>query len=360
MPRRRNLERLDAVEGASDDACTRAVRLSSCTLGERAVNVSRSLRRRATAVAPFLAFALAALLMPRRANAQSARTFELSWQAPPSCPTSQDIEREIVRLIGSTSQNRATVRAFADVTKSDADWRVRIRIQDADRVSERSFDGPNCRAVGKVASLIIALAIEPNAGAAAEPVAPPPRERPEPQRPATRPEPAEPALRGFVAAGALAEVHLLPRAAFGLEIGTGLRLPALSIELRGGAVIPQPTDVPSRDAGGRFSHFNVGLRVCARIVPRAPELFGCAAGALDILHADGYGVTAPGSATALLGTAALGPRLDLPLADSLRLSLSVEAAHTFSEANFRLDNVGNVHRTPRWGGSARAHVAWLF
>jgi len=302
----------------------------------------------------------AAMLTPRRAGAEPARIFELSWQAPPSCPTSQDIEREIVRLIGSGSQNRATVRAFAEVTKSDVDWRVRIRIQDGDHSSERSFDGPSCRAVGKVASLIIALAIEPNAGAAPEPVAPPPRERPEPQPPAPRPEPTEAALRGFVAAGPLAEVRLLPRAGFGLEIGSGLRLPALSIELRAGALLPQPTDVPSVDAGGRFFQFNAGLRVCARIVPRAPEIFGCAAGVLDIVHAEGYGVTAPSSATALLGSAALGPRLDLPLAETVRLSLSVEATHTFSEANFRLDNVGNVHRTPRWGGSARAHVAWLF
>ena len=319
------------------------------------MNHRRSLRRKATAAALFSVVALSA----GRVLAEPARTFEVSWQAPPSCPTSQDVEREIARLIGDTSRSRAPVRAFAEVTKGNDDWRVRIRIQEGDRVSERSFDGPTCRAVGKVASLIIALAIEPNAGAP-ETAAPPPREKPEPQVPATRPEPAEAALRGFVAAGALAEVRLLPRTGFGLEIGSGLRFPALSIEVRAGALLPQPTDVPTLDAGGRFYQFNAGLRVCARIVPRAPEIFGCAAGVLDIVHAEGYGVTAPASATALLGSAALGPRLDLPLAEALRLSLSVEATHTFSEANFRLDNVGNVHRTPRWGGSARAHVAWLF
>ena len=328
------------------------------------MNHRRSLRRKTTAalVSGVLVSGVlvsAAVLTTGRAGAEPGRPFEVSWQAPPSCPTSQDVEREISRLVGDTSKNRASVRAFAEVTKGDVDWRVRIRIQDGDHVSERSFEGPTCRAVGKVASLIIALAIEPNAGAVPEP-APPPRDKPEPQIPVNRPEPAEAGLRGFAAVGALAEVRLLPSAGFGLEIGTGLRLPALSIELRAGALLPQPTDVASLDAGGRFYHFSGGLRVCARIVPRGPELFACAAGNLDIVHAEGYGVTAPGSATALLGSAALGPRLDLPLAEALRLSLSVEAAHTFSEANFRLDNVGNVHRTPRWGGSARAHVAWLF
>jgi hypothetical protein len=301
-----------------------------------------------------------ALTMTNPGKAEPPRTFELDWRAPPSCPTSHEVEREIARLIGGSSQNRATVRAFAEVTASGDDWRVRIRIQDGDRVSDRSFEGPTCRAVGKVASLIIALAIEPNAGTAPETAPPPPRERPEPQVAASRPEPTEAALRGFVAAGPVAQMRLLPRADFGLELSAGVRLPLLSIELRGGASLPQPVDVAPVEAGGRFAYYHAGLRICARIVPRAPELFGCAAGLLDIVHAEGYGVTSPGSATALLGSAALGPRIDFPLAEAWRLSLAVEATHTFSEANFRLDNVGNVHRTPRWGGSARAHVAWLF
>jgi hypothetical protein len=71
-------------------------------------------------------------------------------------------------------------------------------------------------------------------------------------------------------------------------------------------------------------------------------------------------VTAPDAATALLGTAALGPRVDVPLGESWRLSLAADATYTFNQANFRLDNVGNVHRTPRFGGGARVHVMWLF
>jgi hypothetical protein len=104
----------------------------------------------------------------------------------------------------------------------------------------------------------------------------------------------------------------------------------------------------------------VGLRVCARLGPHPPEIFACAAGLLDRVQGEGYGVTAPGSATALIGSAGLGPRVDVPLGDSLRLGLAAEATYAFSEANFRLDNVGSVHRTPRWGGSVRVHVAWLF
>jgi hypothetical protein len=302
------------------------------------------------------------LLSIRAALAEGGRPFELSWQAPPSCPTGREVEREIARLVGDASRPRSPVRALAEVTHRDDDWRVQIRIQDGDRVSERSFDGATCRAVTKVASLIIALAIEPNAGTQPEPTPPTPRDKPEPPPalPIRAADPAEKSLRGFVAAGPVTELRVLPRVGFGFEIGMGMRFPSLSLELRGGALLPQPTDGPESGAGGRFSLITAGLRACARIATGVPEIFGCAAGILDRVHAEGYGVTVPTSATAVLGTAALGPRLDFSLTEALRLSLAAEATHTFSDANFRLDNVGDVFRTPRWGGSARAHVAWLF
>ena len=318
--------------------------------------------RRGAHIAAALCLLGMGMFAPRAARGQPGRPFELTWQAPPTCPTGAEVEREIARLIGDGSHHRATVRAVAEVTRRDDDWRVQIRIQDGERVSERSFDGATCRAVTKVASLIIALAIEPNAGTTPEAAPPEPRAKPEPPpSPPSRPAaPAEASLRGFIAAGPVMELRLLPRVGFGFQLGAGVRMPSLSVELSGSALLPQPTDVPSSEAGGRFSLFTVGLRLCARAMMRGPEIFGCAAGFLDRVHADGYGVTMPGSATALLGTAALGPRIDFALSQALRVSLGGDATYTFSEANFRLDNVGNVHRTPRWGGSARAHLVWLF
>jgi hypothetical protein len=78
------------------------------------------------------------------------------------------------------------------------------------------------------------------------------------------------------------------------------------------------------------------------------------------VQAEGFGVTSPGSATAYLASAALGPRIDVPIASALRVSILAEATHTFSRSSFRLDNIGNVHETPPWGGAARVHLLWLF
>ena len=293
-------------------------------------------------------------------QAEPASSFELSWQAPATCPSRDEVAREIGRLIGDAARARATVRAFAEVTRHDEEgWRVHIRLQEGTHQSERSFDGPSCQAVTRVAALIIALTIDPTAGSAPEPAPPRPVEKP-PSSPPNAPPAGEAPLKWFLGAGPLFEQRLLPRLGFGVEVSLGMRLPAFSAELRGAASLSQPTDATSAGAGGRFFLAAMGARVCARIVPGMAEIFGCAAGSLDRLQADGYGVTLPGSATATFGTLALGPRVDFRLGVAPSISLGAEATHTFSEADFVLDNIGSVHRTPRWGVSARLQFAWLF
>ena len=307
---------------------------------------------------------LAGLAIGRPLRADAARPFDLVWSAPPSCPTSAEVEHEIERLIGGARHPHTAVRARGEVTRHGDAYRVVIRIQDGERVSERSFDGATGRAIAKAGSLIIALAIEPNAGALAE--APPPAA---PETPAPPPPPIAPAsatraaLGGVVMAGPAAEFRSLPSVGLGFEVAGGLRLPHFSTELRTSATLPQPADVPSSvapAAGGRFFLITAGLRLCARIVRGGPELFACASGFFDWVHARGYGITAPSAANALTFAAALGPRVEFPLADALRGGFTGEATYAFGEASFRLDNVGNVHRTPRWGGAARLYVALSF
>ncbi|MET0594651.1 MAG: hypothetical protein ABW133_18265 [Polyangiaceae bacterium] len=303
----------------------------------------------------------AAIFSAERGRADTGRIFELDWQAPAGCPTSAEVEREITRLIGIGQRNRSTVRAMAKVTGKDADWRVQIRLHDGDIASERLFEGSTCRAVTKVASLIIALAIEPNAGSTPEAL-PPPKEKPEPPPPPAPPplERREPKVRGMLTAGSFAEFALLPQTAWGFEMGAGVRFPSISIDVRGGATLAQSAEVPTLPAGGKFSLLTAGLRICGRVVPGSTELFVCATGLVDRVSGEGYGVTAPSTATTIFGAAGIGPRLDIALAEMWRVMLAGEATYTFGEASFRLDNVGNVHRTPRFGGSARLSLGFMF
>ena len=85
-----------------------------------------------------LALACSAMAWSGLARAQSARSFDLVWDAPPECPSSQEVERDIARLIGESSHER-TVRASAVVSTTDDGWRVRVRMEH-ERRDQRTLD----------------------------------------------------------------------------------------------------------------------------------------------------------------------------------------------------------------------------
>src|SRR3546814_5559811 len=82
-------------------------------------------------------------------------------------PISQEVERDISRLIGESSHER-TVRASASVSGSDDAWRVRVRMETGGEISERSLSAPTCKALEKAVALVIAITIEPRAARSEE------------------------------------------------------------------------------------------------------------------------------------------------------------------------------------------------
>lgn len=86
---------------------------------------------------------------------------ELSWQAPPECPPTESIEREISRLAGPTEGQ--TVRAQVVVSHTAGQrWRVVIELSGS-AAGHRELTADNCTQLSKAAALIIALAANPEA-----------------------------------------------------------------------------------------------------------------------------------------------------------------------------------------------------
>jgi hypothetical protein len=306
-----------------------------------------------------LALALTLSTVPSRA-AENARSFELTWDAPPECPTAQEVERDITRLIGESSHER-TVRASATVTGSDDDWKVRVRMETGGEISERSLSAPTCRALEKAVALVIAITIEPRA-ASGEPPPPPPVEPPPPKPPPPPPPPPvvrEPPLKWFAALGPVTEIGLLPQLGVGGELSAGLRLPIFSAELSGAMYVPESTTVKG-PSGGRFTLASGGLRACGRVLGGQVELFGCAETATNRLAGRGFGVTAPGSASTMLAGFGVGPRVDVRLSPVFLLLFDVEAIYAPGRASFVLDNVGRVYTAKHIGMSGRLGLAAQF
>ena len=303
-----------------------------------------------------LALACSTFAWSGLAPAQNTRSFDLVWDAPPECPSAQEVERDIARLIGESSHER-TVRASAVVSSTDDGWRVRVRMETSGEISERSITAPTCRALEKAVALVVAITIEPRAAVSETPAPPapspppPPNDVPKPPPIVVR-EPAPSRLKWFAAMGTSTEIGLFPRLGVGGELDIGLRLPMFSAEISGALFAPQSTTLTG-SAGGHFNLASMGVRACGRVLGGQVEVFGCADTVVNRLAGRGFGVTTPSSASTMLATFGLGPRVDVRLSPTLFLLVDIGATYTPGRASFVLDNVGRVYTATHVGMNGR-------
>lgn len=222
------------------------------------------------------------------------------------------------------------------------------------RTGERVLDGTDCEQLTSAAVLILALAINPEAGGA--PVAPPPPpSAPSPPQPAPAP-PAPPDLsappssrpRWMVAAGA--EVLVGTGAAPGMSGGLGLRLaagrPRLGAGIRIARWLSRRADSPDLPgAGASFDLTELVLELCGRTSPHrraAVEL--CAGWALSRTHGESDGITAPSEGTAWWQAASASLAGRVRLTGRAALRLTVEGRWLFERPTFTIGGVGAIYR----------------
>lgn len=93
--------------------------------------------------------------------APATRAVELEWQAPPGCPTTEAVKRDVKRLAGSAEGTALVARAAVTQT-ADQRWRVAIDLTGAAR-GHRTLTADTCLQLARASALIIALAANPEA-----------------------------------------------------------------------------------------------------------------------------------------------------------------------------------------------------
>jgi len=257
----------------------------------------------------------------------------ITWDALPSCPSKDEVQYEIERVLGGppNPESRRYLRAEARVSRFGSGFHLHLITDLGGAVGERDLDGPTCGAVARAAALIVALTFDPDAVArqaravargsspappappSAAPASPPPPlpERaavipPAPLRPPTPPPRAEePAakprppfvlgLTGAIGVGALPEVG----GAFGGRVG--VILGRVRVDL-GGSFWPEKTATlaahPSE--GGRVRLATGEATGCyALLRNRALELSPCLGLELGSMAASSFGAESNGSGSAL-------------------------------------------------------------
>jgi hypothetical protein len=285
--------------------------------------------------------------------AEVGHELQLSWQAPPECPSGDWAVAEIARLAGvpGVGARDALEARVAFSGAAGGGWRVRVETRQRGVSGERTLTGESCPALAAATALILAMTLDPEA------VREPPRldEAPAaPVRPrldlASAREPPAPggrALRTELTAGGTGIAGAQPGFGPGLGVGAAVVTPsAWAVELRGLAgAARRRSAVNDPGAGGEFRLFTASLRVCrGRTTPVRFDVRVCAGAALDHLRARGFGISAPRSTAGTWLSPTLGIAAAVPLGARLWLRFDVELSAPAGRPAFTLGGVGEVWR----------------
>jgi hypothetical protein len=317
---------------------------------------SDPLQRPATLLGLAAALAFSSVSASVAAAPSESLPIDLRWEGPASCPASDDIDRDVRRFLGGAILPEASppIEARVSVRQSDdGRFDVLMLTTSGDETRERGLRTETCDEARELVAFLLALLIDPRAGQSspAPAVSPPPPAKPPPAPPPKRaPPPRAPAgerdAHWVAALSASAELGVLPGGSVGGEARAGFVGAGWSVEGFARAWLPRHAESPDVEgAGGEFTAFEAGLFGCVRGAPwDGPALQGCAGPALVSLRGEGYGVTAPGSESALFAAAAAEVALLVAISRQLSLRAALGGLVPFRRPSFAIHDVGPIHR----------------
>lgn len=116
--------------------------------------------------------------------------YELTWKAPPGCPTQEQLREGIAALVPDPSGGEGVMFVDATVVQLPQRFSVRIVTDFAGHVDERTVESATCTDLGDATALVVAVALQPRIVGPGRPESPhavpsPPLRR-EPKRPPDR------------------------------------------------------------------------------------------------------------------------------------------------------------------------------
>lgn len=284
--------------------------------------------------------------------------FTLAWTAPEECPSQQQVEAEIARLVGGDVRLHDGGDLQAEVAVSRGSlWSADLTTQHAGQIGRRRIEAPSCQAAADAIALIIALSIDPDAvGARGQ--APPAAAPVVPRVPIS----AERRLWIVASVHAQGRVGTLPRPDVGVGVGVGLAGARWRTDLRWtyGLRRDQVASLPA-GTSGRFNLASGSLTGCAD-VGRIKLAFGpCAVVEAGRASAMGYGATAGFSRDVPWLAIGAGGFSSLAVAKRLRASIEVDVLASLYRPDYVFDDLpGVVFKASPVGGRALVDVSWQF
>ena len=312
-------------------------------------------------VGPFVSLALVPAGAQAAGAADTASTdspnFALEWAAPAGCPSREQMEIRIARLVGERTHARETVHARAQVaTDGVGALRGDVELMTSAQQISRHVEGDSCASVADALALIIALAIEPEpAPIVPEPAAGPPTVDAPPMT-----DDASSRRFLFVSAAARFDVDSLPAPSFGGEVALGWDPGHVDLELGAAVLAPSRATLPTRpNQGADVRLTDLGVRGCYELFDAPVDIGPCAGLHARWTSAHGFGSSGPHDVTAVLGVTSIGALAKARLSSRISLRVSAEAAVPLARPSFQIDSA-EVFRTPAFAFRTAVAAALLF
>jgi hypothetical protein len=311
--------------------------------------------------------ALLALRGAAIAGEPPAASVDVTWSAPPECPTEPAVRASVLGLLGRSQPPAGAPPIPVRMTASrsaQGTWSVRIEIEHPGSAAphERHLDGDTCAEVADAAAVVTALAIAPSLAtlppekapaAPATPKDPPPDRAAAPSR--------SPKLRPGLRVLGGADFASLPSPAPGAVIGAVLLLGDNRFEILAAGWFPmRATSAARSTAGGNIGLLTGGARYCRTFLQLPVELAGCAGFEAGALIGGGFGVQQPATSTSPWFAPGLGLLGLYPISPAFALALGVDGLVPVARGAFALDGLGEVYRAPSISGRALGGVELRF
>jgi hypothetical protein len=338
--------------------------------------------------APCIAFAQATAEPQKGAELP----LDLDWKAPAECANESALRGELSR-VARVKPGRTVSRLAARgrIEKHGEHYQLHLRTERNGEKGERTLSAPECRALEREVTLVLALAfgegveiVDPGpattgdttAGAALStgaatttepapaeapaekqpvvpvPVTPPPSETKEPQpkaEPAAKPSrlPLAAFAGGAVLAGALPS----PAAVVTAGIDVGSRRLWLAPRF---LWLPGVDQALPRGVAAQFSGAGGSLTGCLGVPAASFVLGGCAGATALALRGSSQGATESGRSTAAWFAATASVLAEWPAESVLSVRLGAELGVSLNTPSFVVEGLGSVHDVPRLTGSVSA------
>ncbi len=318
-----------------------------------------------------LAVSLSCLALLAASRASAA---DLTYSAPETCPSKDELEFQIARALDAPLESARATSIGVEVSSEPSGFVAHVTIEAASSASrERTLRAAECSRLIDALSVVIVLALgelEKEAQATETNSPDPAAANAQVELPADTPDPspeATEALEPSVSLWLMADVGSLPRRSPALGLGVQLGKPRWSIRALGAFWLEQHVDIASPVSprpGADLRFFVGGLSACHAIgASRWEDLFvgACVSWEMGRMSARGTGVRT--SRTASLLWLAPGAALEArwqPPGSNVQASAQLGGVLPLNRNPFNVDDIGTVHRASALVFRAALGVALTF